>query len=147
MSSADAPREHRAQIVLARGDKDRMDVIVHQAPGKATRPARPRALGDQGEIGLAVVVVEEDRQPAVAALGDVVRDTGKDEAGKTGQPATPIRCAGGRQLCIVSPEFPVGVFGRDEGHVPGIAELSSTFNATFSQRIGTPIRDNYTISI
>lgn len=45
----------------------------------------PRGGGrEQVEIGPPVTVGEEHRQPAIAALGDVVRDPGNDDAGETG---------------------------------------------------------------
>ena len=61
-----------------------MDVVVHQTPRKAARPAGLGRLGDQRQTGAAVVVGEEHRLAAVAALGDMKRHLGDDDAGGWG---------------------------------------------------------------
>ena len=43
-----------------------------------------RVLGQQGAIELAVIVAEEGLGAAITALGEVVRNSGKDSSGKTG---------------------------------------------------------------
>ncbi len=61
--------------------QDQVDVIVHETPGEASHAFAPATLGHEVEIGGAVLVAEEDGQPAIAALGDVVRDVRDDDAG------------------------------------------------------------------
>ena len=61
-----------------------MDVVVHQTPREAARPAGLGRLGDQRQVGAAVVVGEEHRMTAVATLGDVVRYLGDYDAGESG---------------------------------------------------------------
>jgi hypothetical protein len=61
-----------------------VDVIVHQAPGEAFHPRRRAALPQQIEIEAPIRVREEDRLTAIAALRDMVRGTGNDDAGKAG---------------------------------------------------------------
>jgi hypothetical protein len=53
-----------------------------------------------------VVVVEEGRLPAVAALGDMMRQARRDDAGKTRQARPPISPADRRRLGIVFLELP-----------------------------------------
>jgi hypothetical protein len=48
------------------------------------RAAARRALGDEREVDEAVVVGEEHRLAAVAALGYMLGDTGKDETREPG---------------------------------------------------------------
>lgn len=59
-------------------------MVVHQAPGEAARAARGARLGQQREIGAAVVVGKEHGQEPVAALGDVMRDMRDDDAAEAG---------------------------------------------------------------
>ena len=73
--------KRRAQAVAGLGNKDQMDVIVHQAPGETARAAGGKAGGNELEIGRAIIVAEEDRQAAVATLRDVVSDLRDDDAG------------------------------------------------------------------
>ena len=93
-----------------------MDVIVHEAPGKAARATRRARIGDQLEVGDAVFVGKEDRQAAVAALRDMMRDMRDDDASEPGHEQNPsgTRCI--NLFSIVSPEFPVS----PELRVPGI---------------------------
>lgn len=76
--------ERRAQPVGGFGDEDEVDVIVHQAPAEAGDVRRLAAIGDEGEIGAAIVVGEEHREAAIAALRHMMRDAGDDDAGETG---------------------------------------------------------------
>lgn len=73
-----------AQAVRCFGDEDEVDVRVHQAPGEAGHARRRAALPEQIEIEDAVGIGEEDRLAAIAALGDVVRGVGDDDAGEAG---------------------------------------------------------------
>ena len=72
-----------------------MDVVVHQTPHKAARPAGPGRLGDQRQTGGAVVVGEEHRLAAVATLGDVMGDAWHDDAGDSGHAGWGIMGWGG----------------------------------------------------
>lgn len=76
--------QHGAQTVGGVGQQDQMDVIVHQTPRETARAARCRSSEEQLEIGAAIVVGEEDRQPTVAALGDVMRNARNDDASEPG---------------------------------------------------------------
>ena len=79
-----------------------MDVVVHQTPRKAARPAGLGRLGDQRQIGAAVVVGEEHRLTAVATLGDVVGDAWDDDAGESGY-AGGVVWAGAAGLLVLCP--------------------------------------------
>jgi len=61
-----------------------MHVVRHQAVGDDARVCFLGELVDQVEIEAVVVVFEKDRLAAVAALGDVVRRFGQDDAGEAG---------------------------------------------------------------
>ena len=77
-------RQRGAQPVGIGGHEDKVDVIVHQAPGEAFHPRFRAALAQEINVEQAVLVGEEDRLPAIAALGDVMRDAGDDDAGEAG---------------------------------------------------------------
>lgn len=79
--------EHCAKAIGVLGHEDEMNVVVHQAPGEAARALRCRGLGEKLEVGTAIIVGEENGQPPVTALGDVMRNTGKNDACKTGHTA------------------------------------------------------------
>ena len=86
-AAAGAPvrlRQRGAWALRARGHEDEVDMIVHQAPGEATRALRGAGGGEEREIFDAVVVAEEHWQTAIATLGDVVGDVGDDDAGESG---------------------------------------------------------------
>ncbi len=62
-----------------------MDVVGHQAIGPAPRrPACGTGFGQQIAIERVVVVAEEHPLAPVAALGDVMGQTGDDETGDAG---------------------------------------------------------------
>ena len=61
-----------------------MHVVRHQAPAPHLDPGRAAMLGEQVAIQRIIVVAEKSSRPAVAALGDMMRMTGDDDAGKTG---------------------------------------------------------------
>ena len=65
-----------------------MDVIGHEAPGPDLDVGG--AAGAAQEIAIERIVIgpEERLLPAVAALGDMVRDTGNDDPGETGHART-----------------------------------------------------------
>jgi len=72
------------QAVVARGDGDQVDVVGHQAIGE-DRDVMVVAVGLQPiEIDAATGVGEENALAAVAALGHVMRQAGKDSAGDAG---------------------------------------------------------------
>ena len=80
-------------------------MVVHQTPRKAARPAGLGRLGDQRQIGTAVVVGEEHRLAAVATLGDVMGDAWHDDAGKSGHVGGGNMGWGQGLIGIVSPEL------------------------------------------
>jgi hypothetical protein len=53
-----------------------MYVVIHQAPRKALYAMRRASLRYQPEICAPVIVAEKHRQPTIAALGDMMRNTG-----------------------------------------------------------------------
>ena len=61
-----------------------MNVVGHEHPSPHFDAGRRRMLGQQVTIEAIVVVAEESTCASVAALGDVVRQAGKDGAGKAG---------------------------------------------------------------
>jgi YD repeat-containing protein len=76
--------QRRAQAIGTLRHEDQVDVIVHQAPGEAAHVRRGAALAHQLQIQAPVLIREEHRLPAIAALGDVVSDAGDDDAGEAG---------------------------------------------------------------
>jgi hypothetical protein len=54
-------------------DADQVDVVRHQAGAQDAPMAVGGVPGQQGEVGMTVLVVIEDIAAEVAALGDVVR--------------------------------------------------------------------------
>jgi hypothetical protein len=63
------------------GDQHEVDVVVHQAPGETAHLRRSATFAQQLQIEPPVGIGEEYRQAAIAALGDVVSDTGDDDSG------------------------------------------------------------------
>lgn len=59
-----------------------LDVVWHQAIGPDRYARSPRSLGEEIEVEFVVAILEEGALAAIAALGHVVRDTGKDNAGE-----------------------------------------------------------------
>ena len=68
-----------AQAVGIDGDEDKVDVVVHQAPGEARCAVPGAGGGEHGDISSAVGIVEEQCLLAVAALDDMVRDAWKHD--------------------------------------------------------------------
>jgi hypothetical protein len=85
--------QRRAQPVLAGRDEDEVDMVVHQAPGETSRLVPRAGRTEQLQIGPAIVIVEEQRLLAVAALDDMVRDLGNDQPGRSRHRAPP--CSNG----------------------------------------------------
>ena len=56
-----------------------MHVVVHQNVGMQSAGAFAQCFPEQLEIAQAVLVIEEARQPIVAALDDMLRNIGQVE--------------------------------------------------------------------
>ena len=78
------PRQRPAQPVGVGRHQDQVHVVRHQAPGPHLDAGGTAMLGEQVAIKRIVVIAEEGARAAVATLGDVVRVTGDDDAGKAG---------------------------------------------------------------
>jgi hypothetical protein len=82
-----------------------MDVVGHQAPGPDRDPRGLGVLGQERPVEPIVVLAEERRLPAVAPVGDMMRQAGRDNAGETRDdrplPQPPRR----RQLGTCPPYF------------------------------------------
>lgn len=76
-------RQRGAQTVCRAWHQDQVDMVVHQAPGQARNTATHAAIAQQVAIFAAIIVREKHRQPAVAALGDMMRHTGENDTGKS----------------------------------------------------------------
>jgi hypothetical protein len=74
-------RQSAPKPVRAGRDEDRMDVVRHDAPGPERRPAPSAPVTKQAEIEPEIGVDEERPLLAIAALGHVVRNPGKNQAG------------------------------------------------------------------
>jgi hypothetical protein len=59
-------------------------MIGHQAPSPNGDPRRAAVFGEQREIKAIVRFAKEGLCPAIAALGHMVRDVGKNNTGKAG---------------------------------------------------------------
>lgn len=76
VGAADASRQRRGRI----GDCDQMQMIGHQAVAEDAELLAAAELAEGGEVEAAVVVEQEDVLAVVAALGDVMRAAGEDDA-------------------------------------------------------------------
>jgi hypothetical protein len=65
-------------------DEEQMHVVRHQAPGPHLHIGSTAVRAQKIPIQRIVAVIEEGSRAAIAALGDVVRVTGDDDAGETG---------------------------------------------------------------
>ncbi|WP_298579081.1 hypothetical protein [uncultured Luteimonas sp.] len=61
-----------------------MDVVVHQHVGMQVHASCLECFAKKREVAQAVAVVQEAWQPVVAALHDVLRNTGQVQTGKAG---------------------------------------------------------------
>jgi hypothetical protein len=77
-------RERAAQAVVVMRHQDEMHVVRHQAPGPHGDVSGAAMLGQQVAVERVVRIGKEGAGAAVAALGDVVRMTGDDDAGEAG---------------------------------------------------------------
>ena len=72
--------EHLLQGVFTAGNHDCVYVVGHEAVGEDADVVYFAVFLEPGQIGGTVIVTEENIFATVAALSDVVRDTGKDGA-------------------------------------------------------------------
>ncbi len=73
-----------AKAVLGRGNEDGVDVVGGEREGEAFDAGHGAAVGEECEVELIVGVGEEHLGTTIAALGDVVREAGDDDAGEAG---------------------------------------------------------------
>src|SRR5262245_2877708 len=73
-------RQRPPQPVRIGGHQDEMYVIGHQAPRPNLDIGRPAMLAQEIAVERIVGVAEEGAGTAIAALGDVMRQTGNDDA-------------------------------------------------------------------
>ena len=76
-------RQRLAQAVGVGRHQNEMHVIGHQAPRPYLHLRGAAVLGEQIAIKRVIGVAEEGARAAVAALGDMVRIAGDDDAGET----------------------------------------------------------------
>ena len=77
-------RQGAPQTVRVLRHEDQVDVIGHQAPGPYGDVGGPALAGEQVAIEGIIVGGKECLLPAVAALGDMVRDMGQNGSGGPG---------------------------------------------------------------
>jgi len=95
--------QRAAQAVGMFGDADQVNMVGHRHPAPHRHPVRGAVPGEHTEMERMVGVLKICPLAPVAALGDMVRDAGKDRVGKAGDL---LRLAPGRQRVIL------GVYGR-----------------------------------
>ena len=94
--SAMHARQGAPEAVPVLRHEDQMDVIGHQAPGPDLDVG---SAAEEIAIERIVIATEERLLPAVAALGDMVRDTGNDDPGETGHARTSaVRATHGNKM-------------------------------------------------
>ena len=76
--------QRSAQAIRILRHEDQMDVVVHQAPGKAARALRLRCICHQRQISMPIFVPEKHRQTPVSALGDMMRNLRDHDAREPG---------------------------------------------------------------
>lgn len=79
--------ERPGQPVGVGRHQDKMDMVGHEAPRPHLDIGGAAALGQEIAVERVIGVAEEHARAAVAALGDVVRMTGDDDAGEAGHAA------------------------------------------------------------
>jgi hypothetical protein len=72
------------QPVWPIGNEDQMDVVGHQALAPHRHAMFSAFHGQEIAIKLVIGVAEENRLAAIAALRDMMRQSGNDEAGDAG---------------------------------------------------------------
>ena len=98
---------------------DEMDVVVHQAVAEQLQPEALRLRRQQFEVHPPIVVHEEHVLPVIAALGDMVRNAGDNDAGNSWHRPIlprgrkplkePAGCSSSRQPSARRPEMTSGV--------------------------------------
>lgn len=73
----------KAQSLLAPGHGDQVHMVGHEAPAPDALAVALALLGEQCEVGFGVAIANEGLLAAVAGLGDVVGDSGGDDAGES----------------------------------------------------------------
>lgn len=76
------------------GMKHEVVVIAHQAVGQHLGIEEMHALGDDGQQGLAVGIVHEDRLAPVASRSDVIDRAGEFDAKRSGHGVGKVRGRG-----------------------------------------------------
>ncbi len=69
--------ERALKAVFPRRNRDKMDMIVHQAVGEDIDPVFPAVARQPSQVSVAIGIAKENRLAAIPALGDVMGDTGK----------------------------------------------------------------------
>jgi len=77
-------RQRAAQGVAVAAHQDEMHMVRHQAPGPHCNGGRATVLAEEIAVERVIGVAEEDAGATVAALGDVMRQAGNDDASKAG---------------------------------------------------------------
>jgi hypothetical protein len=80
-------RECAAQPVRIGRHQDEVDVVRHQAPGPCLDFGGSTVFCEQVAIQRIIGVAEESARAAIAALGDMVRVTGDNDASEAGHTA------------------------------------------------------------
>lgn len=83
--------ERATKTVFVRRHQDQVDMVGHQHPRPYRNTGGTARFCQQGAIERVIVVAKEYLRTAVAALGDVVRQAGNDEAGETAHAAVSQR--------------------------------------------------------
>ena len=76
--------ERQRQTIRGIGHQDEMDVVGHQAIRPHRDAGLAATLGQQIAVKRIVAILEENLLPPVATLGDMMRQTGHDDAGEAG---------------------------------------------------------------
>ncbi len=95
-------REHAAQPVAVGRHQDQMHVVGHQAPRPHLDIGRPAMLAEEVAVKGVVGVAKERTRATVAALRDVVRVTGDDDASEAGHAGSWQRSADMSIKCTVT---------------------------------------------
>src|SRR4051812_44416675 len=94
-----------AQRFGARWDDDQVNMVGHQAVRPDLDPRAAAGLGHERDVESVVVGAEEGALPAVAALGEVVRQIGNHGAGHSSHaPGLPATARGDRPATYVGPQ-------------------------------------------
>jgi hypothetical protein len=77
-------RQRPPQPIIVGRDQDQVHMVRHQTPRPDLDLRRAACRAKQIAIECIVIIVEKRPRPAIAALGDMMRQTGNDDAGKSG---------------------------------------------------------------